>query len=169
MIEASARVVAVEGDLARVAVERQTACGSCAAKGGCGTRLISDWLPQRQLSFELENLIGARPGDRVTVGLDESRMQRYALQLYAVPLAGLLLGAVAGHQLFAHQGWPAEPGSVLLGLLGVAAALRWVWRRSRRMKTRDSGIRLLGHTQSATQPSLLPTATGSCDAYRGKG
>jgi sigma-E factor negative regulatory protein RseC len=169
VIEASARVVAVDGDRARVAVERQTACGSCAAKGGCGTRLISDWLPQRQLSFELDNQIGARPGDRVIVGLDESRMQRYALQLYAIPLAGLLLGAVGGHQFFAYQGWPAEPGSMLLGLLGVAAALHWVWRRGRRMKTRDSGIRLLGHTQSDSRPSLLPPATGSCDAYRGRG
>ena len=144
MIEASARVVAVDGDRARVAVERQTACGSCAAKGGCGTRLISECL-------------------------DESRMQRYALQLYAIPLAGLLLGAVGGHQFFAYQGWPAEPGSMLLGLLGVAAALHWVWRRGRRMKTRDSGIRLLGHTQSDSRPSLLPPATGSCDAYRGRG
>jgi len=144
MIEAAGRVVSVHDDRARVTVERQTACGGCAGKSGCGTRLLAEWLPQRQLSFDLDNRLGARVGDRVTIGLDEHRFQRYALLLYALPVFGLLAGAVSGHAIFPVFGWSAELGSVFAGLLGVAAALAWVWQRSREVKTDDSGVRLLG-------------------------
>lgn len=169
MIEASARVTAVRGDRARVAIERQSACGGCAAKGGCGTRLIADWFPKRQLSFDLDNVIGAAPGDRVTVGLDERRLQHFALLMYAIPLLGLLGGALFGHQLTSSLGWPAEPGSILGGLSGVATALYWVWQRSRRIRTDDSGVRLLGSGHTESHLRLSPRAAASCDAFRGRG
>jgi sigma-E factor negative regulatory protein RseC len=154
VIEASAHVVSVHGDRARVVIERQTACGGCAGKTGCGTRFLAEWLPQRQLSFDLDNRIGARVGERVVVGIDEARFQRYAVMLYALPVFGLLAGAVFGQTLFPFLGLSAELGSVLAGLLGVAAALSWVWRRSRGVKTDNSGVRLLGKAPADAWPGL---------------
>jgi sigma-E factor negative regulatory protein RseC len=152
VIEASAQVVSVQGNRARVVVERQTACGGCAGKTGCGTRFLAEWLPQRQLSFDLDNGINARVGERVVVGIDEGRFQRFAVMLYALPVFGLLAGAVVGQTLFPVLGLAAELGSVLAGLLGVAAALSWVWQRGREVKTDDSGVRLLGKTPADAWP-----------------
>lgn len=152
MIEASAQVVSVQGNRARILIERQAACGGCAGKTGCGTRFLAEWLPQRQLSFDLDNRIDARVGERVVVGIDEGRFQRYAVMLYALPVFGLLAGAVVGQTVFPILGLPAELGSVLAGLLGVAATLSWVWQRSREVKTDESGVRLLGKAPADAWP-----------------
>ena len=144
MIEEQARVAAVRQDLAEIVVEKQSACGSCAAKSGCGTSLLSAWLPKRQMVIRLKNEIGARPGDRVVVGLDEAQLQRGSLLLYALPLAGLILGALAGEALFPFFGLSAELGAVLTGLCGIIAALAFVRHSSMsRLGDGDGGIRLL--------------------------
>ena len=144
MIEERARVVRVDGGLAEIVTQQQSSCGSCAAKAGCGTSLLATWLPQRRLSFRLTNDIGASPGDLVVVGLDETLLQRNSLLLYALPLAGLLLGAIAGERGFLAVGLPAELGAVLAGLLGVSAALLLVRRlTASNLPGGQSGLRLL--------------------------
>jgi sigma-E factor negative regulatory protein RseC len=143
MIEERARVLAVDGRRASVQVERRSTCGGCQARGGCGTGLIAEWLPRRQLVFELDNGVEAEPGDWVIVGLEETRLQRYAVLLYALPLVGLLVGAVAGQSLASAWGLSSELASVALGLIGTAAALVYVAGRSRSITTNDSGVRLL--------------------------
>ncbi len=130
MIEERARVVEVRGDVAEIVAEPAASCGGCAAKGGCGTSLLAAWLPQRRLTFRLRNEIGAKSGDTVIVGLDESLLQRSSLLLYAAPLLGLLAGAILGERLFLRLGLPTELGAVLSGLLGLSAALLVVHRRT---------------------------------------
>jgi sigma-E factor negative regulatory protein RseC len=131
MIEAEAEVVAVRAGQAEVRTLRQSSCGSCAAKSGCGTSLIAAWFPQRELRFLLANDIGASPGDRVVVGLEEGRLQRGSLLLYAVPLAGLLGGALAGDGLLQRLRAETELGAILGGLLGLFGALWFVRRQAR--------------------------------------
>lgn len=152
MIEENALVARVEGDAAEVVTQRRSACGSCAASGGCGTSLLAAWFPQRQLRFTLHNSIGARAGDSVVVGLDEAYLQRGAMLLYAVPLLGLLLGAVAGEQLAATSSVHAELGAVGGGLLGLFGALAWVRRQTARGPGRvDGAVRLLRFAQPACE------------------
>jgi len=144
VIEEQARVASVQHDLAEIVVERQSACGGCAARSGCGTSLLSTWLPKRQLVFHLNNAIGARPGDRVVLGLDEAQLQRSSLLLYALPLVGLLFGAIGGEMAFSSLGFSAELGAVVTGLFGVVAALTYVRHlSSARFMAGDGGIRLL--------------------------
>jgi sigma-E factor negative regulatory protein RseC len=151
VIEEQARVAAVEQGLAQLVVEKQTACGTCAVKSGCGTSLLSTWLPKRQLVFRVKNDIGARPGDRVMLGLDEDVLQRSSILLYALPLAGLLLGAVAGEAAFPVVGLPAELGAVLTGLFGVTAALTYVRYRSvTLLGANNGGVRLLRVVSDST-------------------
>lgn len=154
MIEETARVASVDGDAVEVVTERRSACGSCAAQKGCGTSLLAAWFPQRQLRFRVHNGLGARVGDQVVVGLDESYLQRGALLLYAVPLAGLLLGAVAGDLAFGALGLNPEPGAIGGGLLGLFGALRFV-RRNRLEPAGEHAVRLL----RLAQPSI-PLASG---------
>jgi sigma-E factor negative regulatory protein RseC len=144
MIEADARVTSLDGGRVEIVTLRQSACNSCATKDGCGTSLIARWFPERQLSFWLPNDIDARVGDRVVLGLDEGRLQRHSLLLYALPLAGLLAGALAGDRLFEALQLPAEPGAIAGGLLGMIAALLHVRRRSSHLADAgNGGIRLL--------------------------
>ena len=144
MIEEQARVIGVINGVAEIVTQRPSACGSCAAKQGCGTSMLAAWLPHRQLNFHIVNDIDARVGDLVVVGLDERVLQRGSLLLYAVPLAGLLTGAIAGERLFAQFGWSSELGAVLLGLLGLTVSLGLVRRSAaERVIAGEGGIRLL--------------------------
>lgn len=144
MIEEQATVVSVDGEMAELAIARRNACGSCTAKGGCGTSLLSSLFPQRQLRLRLANTVGARPGDRVVLGLDEGQLQRGSLLLYAVPLLGLLLGAIGGENLLLYLGGPQELGGVAGGLLGLIAGLSVVRERGRQARLGgDLGVRLL--------------------------
>lgn len=132
MIEQQGTVQALEGELAVVAVARQSACGSCSAKTGCGTSLIGSLFPQREQRLRLPNTVQAEPGDRVVIGLPEAGLQRASLMLYGLPLAGLIGGAALG------QAWGGdELRSVLGGVLGAVLALFAV----RRWAARSAGLR----------------------------
>lgn len=166
MIEESAHVREVDAGIATVSIQQRSACGSCAASGGCGTALLASWLPQRRLTFQLDNRIGAQKGDIVVVGLDERRLQYYALRLYATPLVGLIAGAVAGSWLADRVGIDPELMSVGLGLSGVLAALAWVRRRSQGLGRHDNtGVRLI-RVARRDVGSPIPNAT---DLFSGVG
>ena len=121
VIEEQGSVISGDGDFVVVSVERQSACGSCSAKAGCGTSLLADWFPRRRLTLRLPNTVGAKPGEAVVLGLDEARFQTASLLLYALPLAGLLLGAIAGESLVGVVGGPPELGGVGGGNAGGGA------------------------------------------------
>jgi sigma-E factor negative regulatory protein RseC len=126
MIEQEASVVGLSGDDARGAIQRQTACGGCAAKTGCGTSVVASLFPQRQQTLRLPNTQQARVGDRILVGLPETALQRASLLLYGIPLVLLLCGAVLG-QIWAGT----EPMAILGGLSGVTLGLLLVRRLTR--------------------------------------
>lgn len=151
MIEEQAQVTKAEGDFVEILTEKRSACGSCSAKAGCGTSLLSTWFPQRRLTLRLRNDVGAKCGDSVIVGLDEGLLQRSSLLLYALPLAGFLSGAVAGEYGFQFVGLHSELGAVLMGLLGLSATLVLVRNQSVGQKTGGNrGVRLLRVTRRST-------------------
>ena len=86
--------------------------------------------PKRELTFFVDNRIGARPGDSVVVGVDEQLLQRSSLLLYALPLAGLLAGGILGESVFSMLGADPELGGILGGLTVLGAALAFARRRS---------------------------------------
>lgn len=160
MIEEQATVLSVGDGFAEVATLRRNACNSCDVKAGCGTSLIAAWFPQRRMTFQLRNEIGARPGDTVVVGLDEARLQRASMLLYGLPLAGLLLGAILGERIGTSLFGSAELGGVAGGLFGLTAALVSVRRLSgRRTRRSERDVRLLRVVgQPVTFPSGLAPA-----------
>lgn len=101
-------VTKCEGERARVAVLRRSACGEhCAScRGGCA--------PTKSV-ISAQNCIGARPGDRVLLELADNRALKAAVLVYILPLAALFAGAAAGY--FAGMG---EGMCALLGLAAMA-------------------------------------------------
>ncbi|KAA6185757.1 SoxR reducing system RseC family protein [Thiohalocapsa marina] len=131
MIEQQAIVIAQRGDSVEVEPLRQQTCGQCSAQGACGTSLLDQFLGRRPLRLTLINSIGARPGERVVVGMPEQVLLRAALSAYLVPLLALLAGGIVGGELTAWAGLPAvEAASIGGALAGLVLAMRWLRRYS---------------------------------------
>ncbi|MCW8890667.1 MAG: SoxR reducing system RseC family protein [Sedimenticola sp.] len=139
MIEERAIVTATRGAFAQVETTRQTSCGSCEAKSACGTSALAKLLGNRRNLVEVLNPIGAVPGDRVIVGVDESILTRVSFLFYILPLFTLFGGALLGQWLAeVIKFQDTEPLSILCGLLGLASGLFWLKRlvsRNRRSRS----------------------------------
>jgi sigma-E factor negative regulatory protein RseC len=132
VIEELGTVVAVHGELAEVESRRRSACGSCEVKGACGTSLLERFFGRRRLLLTVHNPIGARPGDRVVVGVPEQALLTASFAAYMVPLLAMLGGGVAGDMLASGISQQHGDGlSILGGVAGLAAALLWLGRFSR--------------------------------------
>ncbi|MCG6939779.1 MAG: SoxR reducing system RseC family protein [Thiohalocapsa sp.] len=118
MIEEQAIVLRADAEVAYVEAIRRSACGSCHAASGCGTSLLERYFGRRSLRMELDNPLGVAAGETVVIGVPEGSMLRAAVAAYLGPLAGLILGAIAGQQ-WALSG--AASGSDWPTLLGAAA------------------------------------------------
>ncbi len=129
MIEQTATVVRTEGPLAWVEAERQSTCGQCAARKGCGTAVLTEVLGRRAARMPALNPIEARPGEQVVIGLDESAMLRGAVAVYLLPLLTLLGGAILAS--------PGGDGLAILGGLGGFLIGLWGLRRFHRRIARN--------------------------------
>jgi sigma-E factor negative regulatory protein RseC len=88
------------------------------------------------MRLRVVNRVDARIGDHVVIGIAESGVVRGSLAVYAVPLAGLFAGALAG-QFVAERitstgsDWPAIAGAAI----GLIASLFWLRRFGRATET----------------------------------
>jgi len=134
MIEETAQVVAADGEFVWVETQRQSSCGDCAARQGCGTATLGKVLGQRRTRVRALNRTAVRVGDRVVVGIDERALVRGSLAVYAVPLLGLLAGGVLGALLQAHLQLAGEALTLAVGVAGLIAGLLWVKGFTRRIR-----------------------------------
>jgi sigma-E factor negative regulatory protein RseC len=98
MIETEAVVVKIEHALAYVQAERKSGCSGC-SESSCGTSVLANFFGQRTPLYRASNEVGAKVGDRVVVGMDESALFKGTLLLYLFPLLLLFVGAIAGSAL----------------------------------------------------------------------
>jgi sigma-E factor negative regulatory protein RseC len=156
MIEESGQVVRVTQGRALVEAVRRSTCGQCSAAGGCGTSLLDRFLGRRPLQLEVDNTLGVVAGDAVVVGVPEGALLRAASAAYLGPLAGLILGAIAGRH-WPLLAAPSELSSILGGALGLALALYWVARYSRQLSA-DARFRPV--LLRRDRPDSVPVAFG---------
>jgi len=129
MIEERARVAEAGDGYAWLEIQRQSACGSCHASGGCGTATLAKLWGGRPARTRAVSDLPLRPGDEVIVGLADGVLLRGALLAYLLPLALMLAGALLGEAAFAGVG--DEPVA-LLGALGLGLGFLAVRVSSRR-------------------------------------
>ncbi len=122
-LEEVGTVVAAEGDWLLVDVARRGGCGGCASNASCGVGTLATLFGRRPVRLRVRNAVAARPGDRVSLAIDEGAVASGAAAVYAVPLVGLILGAAAGQWLAARAGLPADLGALGLGMAGLWAGL----------------------------------------------
>jgi len=117
MIEQTAKVLRVDNDNILIEVQRQTACGSCSAKSGCGKTLLDNVFKTQPMQVELLNTLGAKENDNVIVGLDESGFVRASFFLYIIPLLTMLGFAMIASEIFSNS--DTELFVVIAGMLGL--------------------------------------------------
>jgi len=103
MIEQNAVVLKVEGQMALVEAQRQSSCGACNAKKGCGTGMLENSLGRRAMQMKAVNQCDAQPGDEVVVAVPEKGFIKTAFFTYLLPLLLMLVGALVSQRL--SQGW----------------------------------------------------------------
>ena len=118
MLAEEGTVVALEGDLAVVSKAKDAACHGCPQQGSCVSASLCD---QEQVLVRVVNTLGARPGDRVLLGVDRLSPALKQTLYLLLPLLALVAGGIIGRWLGGdrHQ-WAATAGG--LGSLVLAAA-----------------------------------------------
>ncbi|MGL5633126.1 MAG: SoxR reducing system RseC family protein [Azovibrio sp.] len=120
--EQTGRVVSLDGGFVLVQVVGG-GCGRCHEKGGCGGQQLTQMFCASPRQYRLENSVGARPHDQVSIVLPAGVLRHYATLAYGFPLLCLIAGALLGDFL------GGDPGA----LSGAGAGLfsSWLILRSR--------------------------------------
>ena len=84
---------------AELQIVRDKPCGLCGKTQGCGITLLGQFAGHQNSTFSATNIIDAKVGDIVIVGVEDKALLTSALFLYGFPLVGLMLGAMLGSQL----------------------------------------------------------------------
>lgn len=126
MIEQSAVVLSTEGGYAYVKPEVKGTCGGCANKqSGCSTLSLSSFFGASQIEkVKVQNLVYARPGDHVIIGVQGNAFLVYSMLAYMLPLISMLIFAVLGMEVFELMGLNPEVGAFFSAIGGILAGLR---------------------------------------------
>ncbi len=131
MITETGKVVAVTGEHAWIQTIRTSACQSCAARNGCGQKVLASATGGRANQVRVVNSVDARVGEEVTLGIDESALLGASLLVYALPLLFMVAASMFGHYL--------SSGSDFAAMAGAAAGLASGFLVSRKLQSRNTG------------------------------
>jgi len=143
MLEEAAKVVSATGERLWVETESRAACSHCASSS-CTTSVVSKLFGVRRNRLELPNTLGARPGERVMIGIPDELLVRASVWAYLVPLVAMLGVTAGGNVLGAPEGL-----QILLALAGLAIGFILVHWTTRLAPSRRSYkprlLRIVGH------------------------
>lgn len=133
MLTETGRVVAVETDSIWVETVRQSTCGSCAARKGCGHGLMNRYTDGRQAYVRVlagrRGLQGCRVDDEVRFAIPEEIVLRGSFIAYLLPMLTMLAGALCANWLYPGHADAAAAVGAVLGLGAGFALVRWHARR----------------------------------------
>lgn len=123
LVEERGRVVSCYDGGVWVEVQRQSTCGSCQVRHGCGSAQLSRLSRTPPMRFAIDTCESLQPGDQVRLGLRAADLACASLLAYGVPLLLALAGAAAGQLWFGSDAWA---GLGFVAGLGVGG----MWLRS---------------------------------------
>ena len=123
----------VDNKTAKLKMQRHSACASC---GKCQT-LSSE---SKEILVEVDNSIGAKPGDHVEVNMENMNVLKATALAYVVPLIFLLVGTIVSYfmldMIISTQGIIVELISGIIGI--ILMLLSYVILKRNDSKFRDS-------------------------------
>jgi sigma-E factor negative regulatory protein RseC len=95
MIEETGKVVEINAQGVWVETVKQSACSSCAARSGCGQKLLASVGQGKRFIFKVNNPSNFKvlADDDVLIGIEEGAFLKATLFMYLTPLLALFLGA----------------------------------------------------------------------------
>jgi len=134
-------VMSVNKDMAKILVNRASACGeNCAS---CGSRCNT-----RSISLEVKNNLGAKPGDYVALKSHTNQILKSAAVVYLFPLLAMILGITIGINIFKSIGYTNyETYGFIMGLffLGFSYIILGLIDKKIRSKTIIEMIRIINN------------------------
>lgn len=134
MIEQKATVISQDAHQVWVEAERQSTCGQCQARKGCGTGLLAKHVGQRFSRIAVSTNENLKVGQQVIVSIPEQALLTGAFMMYLLPL--LLMFAAATLARMANSGELLE---ILAGLSGLVAGFYFV---KTRLKNKNTGVQV---------------------------
>ncbi|MBV7276784.1 SoxR reducing system RseC family protein [Clostridiaceae bacterium UIB06] len=108
-------VIEVNGEMARVKSSRHGDCKNCGACPGDNATIL-----------DVQNSLGAKPGQRVVFEMKEANMIKAAFVVYIMPLVAAFLGAVIGTWLGGKVQMSLQPFQIGGGIAAFLLALIYV-------------------------------------------
>lgn len=134
MTGCSAVVVGLEEQFAIVELpERSGSCGNCETPGGCQTGLLG--LRSGNRRFRIENRLGVRVGDRVSVVVSDGAVWYAALRSYLIPAVLTIAGAAVAPILMPVVS--ADAAAVTGAVSGLLVG--YAWLRGSESSARSNG------------------------------
>lgn len=134
MIEQKATVISRDEHQVWVEAERQSTCGQCQARKGCGTGLLAKHVGQRFSRIAIKSNDNLQLGQQVIVSIPEQALLSGAFMMYLLPL--LMMFATATIARMANSGELVE---IVAGLSGLVAGFYFV---KTRLKNKNAGIQV---------------------------
>lgn len=129
MVEERGRIVAIEPGAIWIETIQRSGCHGCAAKSGCGTGLLGDYLSSAsriRIALNSWDPDDVALNDTAVIGIAENTLAGSALLIYLLPLVSLIVAALAGNTVAGEGGAIA---GALAGLACGAGLVRWHSRR----------------------------------------
>jgi sigma-E factor negative regulatory protein RseC len=154
------QVIAVHGDRAEVATNRQGICADCADKTSCSAGAANN--PGVAEVVSVHNPLHARPGDTVEFDLPGHSELRVSLLVWVVPLIGIIVGALSGTKLPPLPFLDRDLTTLLGAALGAAVAFTLLIRVDKRARSDESLVPvILRVVPAASCPSSPPVRPAS--------
>lgn len=99
MIEQSAKVVSCDDDTVWLEAERQSTCGACQLKQGCGTGLLAKHIGKRFSRIAVKKTHEVFIGEQVQLAIPEDALLQGAFLMYILPLILMFLFAATAQWL----------------------------------------------------------------------
>ena len=139
MLEETGQVIAVDGEFAMVSVVRESSCGSCSAKAGCGVQVLSKVVGQkaRAATFQVINSVNAKVGEQVVIAISDSTLIKGSVMVYIMPIVFMILFAIVA-KAWATDVSASDTLAIIGGVAGFVTGLALVRFFGERMARRSS-------------------------------
>ncbi|WP_394172213.1 SoxR reducing system RseC family protein [Thalassotalea litorea] len=157
MIEETARVTRVEGNQVDVESVVKSGCSSCQQIDTCGSGQVAKGLGVRHMKLTLTTELELLVGDEVVIALPQSQLLSAALQVYILPLIGLIAAGAFG-QFFLVQQWALHELSALaLAVIGGVSGFylaRFMQQQPKRKQALE--VKILRKCDKSSDPRAIP-------------
>ena len=154
MLKEKGTVEKTSTEKAFVRIERTSACASCESRSSCHVQDNRDFL------VEVNNALGAGPGDVVEISMPSSSVIKASLVVYLLPVMGLLIGALTGGALAPSLDMDPTTASLAGGGAGLVLSLILLKGLDRTVRTRP------GYAPQMTRVVRKPQQPLPCDDNR---